>query len=223
MKNSEIQKRILSSLIITPIIIFFIFQDKPLFIFFLVILFLASCNEWLNMNTEYRYKILGILWLFTSFFLAYLLRETFSIELFLLIIVICVFTDLGGYFFGKFLKGPKLTKISPNKTYSGSIGGLICSEIAATIYIKIIYMYDVTDKFILNLNGNEYELDIKFFIFVILISMVSQIGDLIISFFKRRAKIKDTGTILPGHGGILDRIDGVIFTMPVSYLIFIII
>ena len=223
MKDSEIQKRILSSLIIIPIIIFFIFQDKPLFIFFLVILFLVSCNEWLNMNTEYRFKIIGILWLFTSFFLAYSLREIFSIELFLLIVVICVFTDLGGYFFGKFLKGPKLTKISPNKTYSGAIGGLICSIIAAIIYIEIIYTNDEADKIFLKLMGSEYKLNIIFFIFVILISLVSQIGDLIISFFKRRAKIKDTGTILPGHGGILDRIDGVIFAMPASYLIFIII
>ena len=223
MKDSEIQKRILSSLIIIPIIIFFIFQDPPFFIFFLVILFLASCNEWLKMNREYRYKIIGMLWLVTSFFLAYSLREIFSIELFLLIIVICVFTDLGGYFFGKSLKGPKLTKISPNKTYTGAIGGLICSIIAAIIYIEIIYVYDGTDKIFLKLINSEYELDITFFIFVILISLVSQIGDLIISFFKRRAKIKDTGTILPGHGGILDRIDGVIFTMPVSYLIFIII
>ena len=147
MKDSEIQKRILSSLIIIPIIIFFIFQDTLFFIFFLVILFLASCNEWLNMNTEYRYKIIGILWLFTSFFLAYSLREIFSIELFLLIIVICVFTDLGGYFFGKFLKGPKLTKISPNKTYSGAIGGLICSMIAAIIYIEIIYINNEADFF----------------------------------------------------------------------------
>lgn len=223
MKDSEIQKRILSSLIIIPIIIFFIFQDTLFFIFFLVILFLASCNEWLNMNTEYRYKIIGTLWLFTSFFLAYSLREIFSIELFLLIIVICVFTDLGGYFFGKFLKGPKLTKISPNKTYSGAIGGLICSMIAAIIYIEIIYINNEADFFFLKLIDSEHNLDIIFFIFVILISLVSQIGDLIISFFKRRAKIKDTGTILPGHGGILDRIDGVIFAMPASYLIFIII
>ena len=114
------------------------------------------------------------------------------------IISICILSDIGGFIFGKFFKGKKLTKISPNKTYSGMIGSFILS-----ITFCIIYSYSIS--FV------DFE---TIFLLTILISFICQIGDLFISFLKRKAKIKDTGNILPGHGGVLDRIDGILFALP---------
>ena len=114
------------------------------------------------------------------------------------VISICILSDLGGYFFGKTFKGKKLTKISPNKTYSGMVGSFIMSVI-----FGVIYSYSISF------------IDFKTIIFLtIIISFICQTGDLFISFLKRKAKIKDTGNILPGHGGLLDRIDGILFALP---------
>ena len=115
---------------------------------------------------------------------------------------------MGGYTFGKIFKGPKLTKISPKKTYSGVVGGFLLSIIGGNVYYYS-FMEDL-------LNTNHYFL---ISIFIFFISLISQLGDLIVSFFKRIVKTKDTGKILPGHGGLLDRIDGMIFTIPSGYVI----
>ena len=212
MIDKELQKRILSSIILIPISIFFIFQGSIYFIFFLTLLFLATSYEWLNLSKKNELlRILGILFLFLSFFVAYHLREN-TFKFFILIIVICIFTDIGGYIFGKVFRGPKLTKISPNKTYAGVIGSFLFSLIAATIYLDY---YGERDIF------QEDHLEI--FLLIIFISLISQIGDLIISYFKRKAKLKDTGKILPGHGGLLDRIDGLIFALPASYILILIV
>ena len=122
---------------------------------------------------------------------------------FLYSVTISIASDLGGYFFGKLLKGNKLTKISPNKTVSGVIGAFIFS----ILIIPIFYT---------NLNFISTNL---LFVATIFISLVSQLGDLFISFLKRQAKVKDTGNILPGHGGILDRVDGILFAAPVGLLL----
>ena len=128
----------------------------------------------------------------------------------LLITLVCVFTDIGGYVFGKLFKGPKLTKLSPKKTYSGMIGGYFMSIffVSLTFNTNIIFSEIIVLPTFNNL------------IFIILVSTISQLGDIIISYFKRLAKIKDTGRILPGHGGLLDRVDGMIFAFPFSYIIF---
>ena len=212
MIDKELQKRILSSIILIPISIFFIFQGSIYFIFFLTLLFLATSYEWLNLSKKNELlRILGILFLFLSFFVAYHLREN-TFKFFILIIVICIFTDIGGYIFGKVFRGPKLTKISPNKTYAGVIGSFLFSLIAATIYLEYLGERDIF---------KEDHLEI--FLLIIFISLISQIGDLIISYFKRKAKLKDTGKILPGHGGLLDRIDGLIFALPASYILILIV
>tara|TARA_B100000963_G_C22443041_1_gene587516 strand:+ start:105 stop:599 length:495 start_codon:yes stop_codon:yes gene_type:complete len=153
-------------------------------------------------------KFLGIIFLIFSFYTAFELRENENYEDFLFIITICIFTDLGGYIFGKILKGPKLTKISPKKTYAGVFGGFLLPLMAG------LFFYHYSIGIILP----DEELIILIFI-IIFISLISQIGDLIVSYFKRRAKLKDTGKILPGHGGLLDRIDGMIFVFPFYYLI----
>ena len=154
-------------------------------------------------------KFLGIIFLLFSFYSSFYIRENSGLFLFLFIILICIFTDIGGYVFGSVFKGPKLTKISPKKTYAGVIGGFLFSLLAALSFIKIIGSYYLETHYLNNLN---------IFFVILIISLISQIGDLIISFFKRKAKLKDTGKILPGHGGLLDRVDGLIFVMPLVYL-----
>tara|TARA_B100000900_G_scaffold291614_1_gene250458 strand:- start:3064 stop:3729 length:666 start_codon:yes stop_codon:yes gene_type:complete len=216
MIKNELQKRILSSIILIPITIFFIFQGTLLFGFFLSIFFLATSYEWTKMNKINSLKIVGVCYLFFAFALAYLLRE-YSLGLFILILIICIFTDLGGYIFGKIFKGPKLIKISPKKTYAGALGGFILSLVAALIYSKYTFTGALTN---LNLSlWTGMGVNKIYLLFILVISLISQIGDLIISYFKRLAKVKDTGNLLPGHGGLLDRIDGIIFVIPISYLL----
>ena len=124
---------------------------------------------------------------------------------FLYIISICFFTDIGGYIFGKIIGGKKLSKISPNKTIAGAIGSFILSIIPLIIALKFNFL--------------DLEFNLINIIFCLLISLISQIGDLFISLIKRKAEIKDTGNLLPGHGGILDRMDGIIFAVPFSYIL----
>ena len=118
--------------------------------------------------------------------------------IFIYLLLVCVMTDLGGYIFGKFFQGKKLTNISPNKTYSGLIGSYILSNI---VFIYFFFKFNFSYSFL---------------ILTFIICSISQVGDLFISYLKRKAKVKDTGTLLPGHGGILDRIDGIIFALPIG-------
>ena len=204
----EFEKRLLSSLILIPIAIFFIIQGSIFFIFFLSILFLMTSYEWLIMTKKNNLlKLLGIIFLLFSFYAAFEIREYKNFKYFLFIVTICIFTDIGGYSFGKIFNGPKLTKISPNKTYAGVFGSFFLSFIAGVIYINYF-----AEKELVNLEH------IFIFFIILFISLISQIGDLVISFFKRKAKLKDTGKIIPGHGGLLDRIDGLIFVFPTIYL-----
>ena len=210
----EFEKRLLSSLFLIPIAIFFIIQGSELFIFFLSILFLATSYEWLKMNKKNNLlKILGIIFLLFSFYVAFIIREANSFKPFLFIVIICISTDIGGYVFGKIFKGPKLSKISPKKTYAGVIGSFLLSLTTGLIFIN----YFGKDSTILNTEGFPILLIILF------ISFISQLGDLIISYFKRKAKLKDTGKIIPGHGGLLDRIDGLIFVFPALFVLALII
>ena len=208
----EFVKRILSSIILIPLAIFFIVKGSFLFNFFIIICFLITSYEWHMMSKKKSYYFLGLIFLIFSFYTVYELRnisEDLSLSLFLFITLICVSTDIGGYIFGKIFKGPKLIKLSPNKTYSGMIGGYLLSIIFANFFIEYTYVFGL----------NHIEFSIETFIIVLLISMVSQIGDIIVSYFKRLSKIKDTGKIIPGHGGLLDRIDGMIFAFPSTYLL----
>ena len=211
---NNLSKRILSSILLLPLALFFIIKGSFFFNFFICVCFLFTSYEWYMMTKKKNYHIIGYLFLIFSFFCAYLLRNLDSDEgglLFLLVIVVCVSSDIGGFVFGKIFKGPKLTKISPNKTYSGMVGGFLLSIISINFYIYYANKY-----------LNKYaEFTFEAFLMVILISSISQFGDIIISYFKRLSKIKDTGKIIPGHGGILDRIDGMIFAIPFTYLILI--
>ena len=208
--EKELQKRIVSSIILLPLSFFFIIKGSVFFILFLTVLFVIGCFEWFKISKKIEYKIIGTFFLLFSFYTVYFFRDRDLIN-FLLILIICITTDIGGYIFGKIFKGPRLIKISPNKTYAGMIGSFLLSIIASFLFaIK----YDST--FLQNQNLSE---EIYFIFLVFLISSVSQIGDLIISYFKRLSKIKNTGNIFPGHGGLLDRIDGMIFAFPFIFLV----
>jgi len=207
----EFEKRLISSIILILITLLVVLEGKTFFNIFLFIAFMISSYEWLKMIKRSDIKFLGILFLCFSFYSAFYFRDQ-NLEGFLLIILICVSTDIGGYIFGNLFKGPKLSKISPNKTQSGMIGGFVLSLISSSIFV-LQYTDDIyVDK-------NLIENDLKFVILIFLISGMSQVGDLIISYFKRSSKIKNTGNIIPGHGGLLDRIDGMIFVFPFVYLI----
>jgi len=208
----EFIKRTLSSIILIPIALFFIIKGSFFFNFFVIICFLITSYEWHMMSKKKSYYFLGLIFLIFSFYTVYELRnisDDISLSLFLFVTFICVSTDIGGYIFGKIFKGPKLIKLSPNKTYSGMIGGFLLSIIFANFFIEFTHVFGL----------NHIEFSIETFIIVLLTSMVSQIGDIIVSYFKRLSKIKDTGKIIPGHGGLLDRIDGMIFAFPSTYLL----
>ena len=210
---TNFQKRLLSSLLLVPIALFFIIKGTYFFNFFILICFLVSSYEWFLMSKNKKYNLPGFAFIIFSFFTAYSLRtEGGELEIFLLILITCISTDIGGYIFGKIFKGPKLTKISPNKTYAGMFGSFFLSIISASIYFNNLSLFSKS--------YDDGEIGLQIMIKVLFISLASQIGDLTISFFKRKSKIKNTGKIIPGHGGLLDRIDGMIFAFPSTYLIF---
>ena len=195
MKN-ELQKRILSSIILIPITFFFIIKGSYFFNFLLLICLAITIYEWHAMAKEKYYKIFGYIFILTSFYSVYLLRNDFNgkYTLFLLILFICISTDLGGYFFGKIIKGPKLTKISPNKTWSGFFGGILSAFIIGVL-VAFILRRDIL---------------LYMSLISVLIGTLSQAGDLLESWLKRRFNKKDSGSLIPGHGGLFDRVDGLL-------------
>ena len=216
--KSEFQKRFISSIFLIPTCFLLIIEGSILFNLFLILCFLLTVFEWNKMSNKTNgLKIFGYMFLFLSFLSVYFLRNFFeeqiSLILFLFVIVICISTDIGGYIFGKIFKGPRLTQISPNKTISGMFGSYILSIISIIFFINIDQIF-----FEFNLKSN-----FQIFTITILISSISQLGDILISYFKRRSKIKNSGNLIPGHGGILDRIDGMLFAFPFSFLIFLLI
>ena len=209
--KSEFRKRLISSILLLPICFLLIAEGSILFNLFLFLCFLLTILEWNKMSKKKNYlKIFGYIFFTLSFISTYLLRNFFDEQigfiLFLFVIVICISTDIGGYIFGKIFKGPRLTRISPNKTISGMFGGYILSIVSIIFFVNIYQEY--------------FQLNIQIFIITIFISSISQIGDILISYFKRLSKIKNSGNLIPGHGGILDRIDGMLFAFPSSFLLF---
>ena len=207
--NKELLKRVISSIFLVPIVLFCIIKGSIMFNSLIVICFVITSYEWHMMSKNKSYHLFGFLFLIISFYMAYALRNFgINFHYFLSVLIICISTDIGGYFFGKTFKGPKITKISPNKTYSGLFGSYIFSMVFLSIYLSS-----------LNIHSQSIIMTFDTFIFIFFVSTVSQFGDIMVSYFKRLSKIKDTGKIIPGHGGLLDRVDGMVFAFPFSYVI----
>ena len=218
---AELGKRIITSIILFLIAIFCILIHKFVFVVILIVTLFISFNEWRDINYEYFKKkqhnnwkyffvqFVGLIYLFIFLSTSIALRgnNSESIIFFITILCICIFSDIGGYVFGKVIGGKKLTKISPNKTISGSLGSFIFS-------ILPVLLFNLQ-----NYTGLSFEALSINITLCLIVSLICQLGDLLISYFKRLNKVKDTGTILPGHGGLLDRIDGLIFAIPTVYIL----
>lgn len=212
--SNNLLKRLISTSLLIPFSIFLIIKGGSIFNSFLIICLILSLFEWNKLVKNKLTKFVGSICICLSFFSAYYLKiieAQSSVFNFLVILLICIFSDVGGYIFGKIFKGPKITKISPNKTYTGSFGSFFCS---------VFFLY-LCLNFISFLNEYNFDFSIINICLILTLSLSNQIGDLLISFFKRLYNQKDTGHLIPGHGGILDRIDGMIFTFPISLLLII--
>ena len=217
----ELGKRIITSIILFLIVIFCILIHKFVFVLMLIVTLFVCFNEWRDINYKYFKKkqhnnwkyffvqFVGLVYLFIFLGTSIALRgnNSESIAFFIIILCICIFSDIGGYVFGKVIGGKKLTKISPNKTISGSLGSFIFS-------ILPVLLFNLQ-----NYTGLSFEVLSINIALCLIVSLICQLGDLLISYFKRLNKVKDTGTILPGHGGLLDRIDGLIFAIPTVYVL----
>ena len=219
-------KRIITSFILLCILFLINFSHQYVFVLSILIISIIICLEANNLFSKLltinqvkkvfflkkfdsKFLILNIFTFCYIFFIfcnfSYQIHRFEGPFFFLYIISICFFTDIGGYMFGKIIGGRKLTTISPNKTISGTIGSFIFSIMPLILFSNLDYF--------------NLEFNLSNFVFCLIVSLISQIGDLFISYLKRKANIKDTGKILPGHGGILDRVDGIIFAIPFSYLL----
>ena len=210
MISENLKKRIYTSFFLILLLFLMLFL-KPILLYFLIIIGIFSIIEFSALikafNKEFIpklfYNLIFILFIFIFCLLFFIFSNIiqFKIILFSLLFT-CIASDVGGYIFGKTFKGPKITKISPNKTFSGSIGSIILSCVT---FCSLLFLMTKNINFIIILTG-------------IVTSLFCQIGDLYFSLLKRKAKKKDTGNLLPGHGGILDRIDGIIFGLPAGFI-----
>ena len=210
--NLKLKKRITTSVILFLLTIFCIFINSYVFIIAIIIVSYFSwyeTNHLINSINKSATNWQHVAFNLTTFFYAFGIFTVSAIGLYFLLgpvfflyaLSVCICSDIGGYIIGKNIGGKKLTKISPNKTISGSLGSFCFSMLPLLVFHNF-------DK----LEYSFYSIDN--FLFCLKVSLVCQLGDLFVSYFKRKAKVKDTGRILPGHGGILDRIDGIIFAVP---------
>ena len=211
---TNLQKRILTSIIVFPLSIFFITKGGDYIVSFLyAILILGNFEVFSVFKRKTSIIFLDIILVISLLSILYLRNDTLSSYVLLIwIIVLTVLSDIGGFVFGKIFKWKKLTKISPNKTVSGSLGSFIFS-------ILSVFLLSFLFNMISGLDDNFF-LKPKYFILAIIFSFAAQIGDITISYFKRLENIKDTGKILPGHGGIFDRIDSLMFVIMVATLLY---
>ena len=212
--SSELKKRILTSILLLSLLsgmylYSFVMIGSLLIMAIIVwIEFYAMVSKIIKKNKfkdrlfRFMLKSISLLYLSLFVYFVFIIESHLNdLKIYLLYsVLIAILSDIGGLIFGKTFKGKKLTKISPNKTISGSIGSFILSIFLIPIFYNNLIIYDFLTLLILT----------------IIISLTSQLGDLFISFLKRKAKVKDTSDLLPGHGGLLDRVDGIIFAAPLG-------
>ena len=214
MITNNLKKRIYTSLVLL-ILVLAIFSSDIILTYSLIVFGVLSLLEFIEISKKtFKNKIniilsniFFIIYIF-AFCLIFLHFTIYILSKYIIFILLlgCVASDLGGFIFGKLFNGPKLTKISPKKTYAGAIGSLI----STSLVLNILFFY-----FFKTLN-------IKILILALIVSISCQLGDLLFSLLKRKAKLKDTGNFLPGHGGVLDRIDGILLALPIGFLTLII-
>ena len=211
--SHELLKRILTSLVLLPILIYSTYYSGIYFILFLSFIYIFSFYEVLKNTKNLLIIAISNIVLIFSLYCFFTLRgdTNYSLLTIYWILMATFFSDIGGYLFGKIFKGKKLTKISPNKTYSGSIGSIILST-SSLIFLGLLQKIFFDENLI-----NFFQF--KYFLITIFISIICQIGDLYVSFWKRKINIKNISNILPGHGGVLDRIDGLIFVLIFSFML----
>lgn len=211
---SNLQKRILTSIIIFPISIFFILKGGNYIVSFLyAILILGNFEVFSVFKRKTSIFFLDIMLFLSLLSILHLRNDTASSFVLLIwIIILTISSDVGGYLFGKLFKWKKLTKISPKKTMSGVLGSFIFS--LASVFLLGIFVHFFT--------GLDIEIiqQPRYYFLAIFFSLAAQLGDLSVSYLKRKEKIKDTGKMLPGHGGIFDRIDGLMFVAILAYIIY---
>ena len=217
--NKNLSNRILTSFFLLLIFLFCLFTQKILWTFLLITAAILSFFEFNNLvkkkfknnkNDILLFNIFSFIYLSLFVLVGYDLYSSPPLDL-LFILLICIFSDTGGYIIGNLVGGRKLTSISPKKTVSGSIGSFLFSIIPVFAYSSI---YNQTENLIF------YSENLSLLIATCLfLSLICQLGDLFISYYKRQANVKDTGSLLPGHGGLLDRIDGIIFVLPAAFII----
>ena len=217
--NLNLSKRVITSFFLLLILCLSLFVHKYFWLVTLVLVSVIAYIEFQNIIKKIlkiKKKSLILLKFFSILYLLFFIFSSYSIYknppiVLIFILLICIFSDTGGFIIGKLIGGQKLTNISPNKTVSGSVGSFIFSLIPIIIFL-IIFNY--TNNEIFKINETTYTIILSLFL-----SLICQLGDLCISYFKRKANVKDTGSILPGHGGILDRIDGAIFVLPAAFIL----
>ena len=216
--SNNLLKRVITSLFLIGILFIGLFYSqiswKTLVIFFSVLCFYEFYNLIKKVYKNKFFKTLILfaasIYLYYFYFLLIKIRLDFGKELILILLFACISSDIGGYIIGNLVGGPKLTKLSPNKTISGAFGSIIFTVMITIILVLILNKIDS--------NPINIEYSIETYLWLIFISMFCQAGDLSISYLKRKANVKDTGNILPGHGGILDRVDGILFAIPLGFL-----
>ena len=211
---NNLQKRILTSIIVFPFSIFFILKGGNYIVSFLyAVLILGNFEVFSVFKRKLSIIFLDVILVISLLSILQLRNDTASSFVLLIwIIILTICSDIGGYTFGKIFKWKKFTKISPNKTVSGALGSFVFS-------LASVFLLGFVMELISGLDS-DFFLKPKFFFLALIFSLSAQIGDLTISYFKRLEKIKDTGKILPGHGGIFDRIDGMMFVIILGYVFY---
>ena len=221
--NKNFFKRIITSSFLVSLLFSCLYYSnlswKILVIFFSIICFYEFNNLLNKIYKKNTYKIIVklfvIFYLCFFYFLLIKIKIEFGAEFILILLISCIFSDVGGYIIGNLVGGPKLTKISPNKTISGALGSILFTVVGTTLFI--LYLHKINNQFNFSISS------LLLYIWLILMSIYCQAGDLFISYLKRKAKIKNTGNLLPGHGGVLDRLDGILFAVPIGVLTYLII